>query len=643
MNRVRVHSNTLNMMVIAWLGILSSGFALDAEAAPKVAPSTRVKTQAQTSAQPKKARPIPAKASPAPVLDNFAKARVFFANGQYEKSLLFAAADLRANPTRKASLIIMAQSEYRLGRAGNAAKLFSLLSPDDLSSEAAFEYTLAMFAAHRYRQATKVWQKVGPEHPYRDVARFYAGISYMQLNLYNKASQLLRGAIKLPANLKSERRRLIAELDDLQERQRRGDFTAGQVYAYQAQQPNYQIAPPVEAPPLPGAPPMPKKPASPPVVQPKAGFSFSATPSFSYLTKSIKRDFNGYTQAQGSSRSPVVTSPLQLKYLGKPRSFGGQTAFTLNVTPGYEDIEGTLTKSSLTAPSSDPSAVQTITDEKVNHSFNASLMNGFDILYPVSDAVDVGVGYKDEHIYVDASQKKEKAVSGPNAKAVIDGDLFKFELGFSMYDSANAALESPKVQTATTTYGTITRNGESSVTNLKGAYIQTDAVSKAGEKTRTSADLTWDKNWDDLTLGLLAGYVSKTVYPESVISDSTAGVVMDAARSLISGGGTLKWTLGFGLAMTGSFKHTEFSDYDTKIPAANKTSEPLFIASSGSINAFGLSGAVSIGPYVSVEAAYNYTDRKVNPGDEANAQTILKEACSQQTETSMKLGIRYPF
>ncbi len=334
---------------------------------------------------------------------------------------------------------------------------------------------------------------------------------------------------------------------------------------------------------------------------------------------------------------------MQLKYLGKPRSFGGQTAFTLNVTPGYEDIEGTLTKSSLTAPSSDPSAVQTTTDEKVNHSFNASLMNGFDILYPVSDAVDVGVGYKDEHIYVDASQKKEKTVSGPNAKAVIDGDLFKFELGFSMYDSANAALESPKVQTATTTYGTITRNGESSVTNLKGAYIQTDAVSKTGEQTRMSADLTWDKNWDDLTLGLLAGYVSKTVYPESVISDSTAGVVMDAARSLISAGGNLKWTLGFGLAMTGSFKHTEFSDYDTKISGADATAEPLFIASSGSINAFGLSGAVSIGPYVTAEAAYNYTDRKINPGDEANAQTILKEACSQQTETSMKLGIRYPF
>ena len=642
----RILSSAITAIVVVALDCLNSAIAAPAPTQPPL-------NQPRTSnvSGPRQPAVKNAAAKNAGKADYFARAKAFFAAGNYEKALLFANADFKVNPSRKASVLMMAQSYYRLGRAAQSAKLFLMLSPDDLTSDAAIDCTLAMFATKRFRQATKAWLHVAPDHPYRDVARFYAGVSYMHLNLYDKAAQLLRLAIKLPANLKSDRRRLLTELDTLQERQRRGQFVAGQANSYQTQQRYYQlpVGPPIEAaPPIaptaptPGGatPPAtaaaaPKKPEPP--APAKAGYSFSATPEFSYESKSSKQDFNGYSQTQGTSKSPAFTSPLQMKYTGKPRSFGGQPTVTVNVTPGYSDTEGNSTTSSLVAQESDPTAVQSITNGADTHSFSATLENAVDVLYPINESVDIGFGYKDDHEFTDAEMKKDGAVDGPRFNIVIDGDTYKGELKWSMYDTTDKTADNPKVKTVMTTSGTLTRNGETSVTKLIATYVQTNATSQSGEQSRMGLDLTWDKTWEDLSLGLSAGYLSKTAYSGTVIKES-----MNSARTQESAGGSLKWTVGFGLALTGTGKYTQFSDYE-QTQTNPDTKETVIVPGSGTKMDFGLSGALALGTYVSVEAAYNYSDRKISVSDPTYETAVLKAACSQSSDSSLKISVRYPF
>lgn len=645
--RENIGSRALAALMVIGLGC--SHFAVAAPVPPQNLQNQTRNVRATTP------RGLPAKK---PVVKSFARAdylaraRAYFAAGNYEKALLFANADLRSSPGRKSALLMMAQSYYRLGRASEAAKVFLILSPDDLTSDAAIDCTLAMFATRRYKQATKAWLHVAPDHPYRDIARFYAGVSYMHLNLYAKASQLLRLAIRLPANLKSDRRRILTEVDQLLERQRRGEFVGGQAYSYQTQQRYYQIpvAPPVE--PVPQAAPGPggagKPPAataaavpkkSEPPAPAKPGFVFSATPEVSYETKATKQDFNGYSQLQGSSKTPAFTAPVQMKYSGKPRSFGGQPTVTVNVTPGYSDTEGTLTRSSLVAQESDPGAIQSVTKEDTLHAASATLKNGLDLLYPVSEAIDLGLGYKDEHEFVDASQKKENAVNGPRFNMVIDGDTYKGELNWSMYDTTSKLVEDPKIKTVMTTSGTLTRNGETSVTRAMATYVQTNATAKSGEQSRMGLDLNWDKTWEDVSLGLSGGYVSKTAYSGTVLDE--AAYTMNAARTQENIGVSLKYTVGFGLALTGTGKLSQFSDYESR--QTNEAKESVVVSSTGSIHAFGMSGALALGSYVSLEAAYNYTKRNISVGDAAFETAILKAAVSEVSESSLKLGIRYPF
>lgn len=634
--RRRQGSHSIRLIALAVSAFACFIFAVAVQAQQKT-------PQRATPAAPQKA---PTRKAPA---DYFTRAKSYFAAGDYEKTLIFAAADLRANPSRKVSVLLMAQSYYRLGRPGPAAKTFLLLSTDDLTSDAAVDYTLSMFATKRFRQATKVWQKINPDHPYRDIARFYAGVSYMNLNMYSKASEVLRRAFKLPANLKSERRRLLGEIDQLLASQRQGQFGGGQAYTYQSQR-YYQmpIAPPVEptqgVPPPAGAPapsqsPAPAAVAKKPPEPAKAGFAFSATPEVDYITKSTKKDFNGYSQVQESSKSPTVSVPIVAKYSGKPRSFGGQPTFTLKVTPGYEDIEGASSRSSLVAPESDPSSISTLTSSSSDHSFDATLTNSIDILYPMSEAIDIGVGYRDDHLYTNASQKLDENTTGPRAKLVIDGDTYKGELSFSMYEKSDTT--DGRIRTTTTTSGTLTRNGETSVSKLMLEYLQKDQVSKRGEQTRMTVGLTWDKTWDDFSLGLLGEYIAKTAYAGTVIPDSPAYIDMNAARTQQNVGINGKWSIGFGLELTGNLKHSEFSEYEYSAKDASEAT--VIVPNSGSSNAFGFSGALSLGNYVTAEAAYNYTDRKISVGDAAYQEQVLKNACSQLSESSFKLGVKYPF
>ena len=246
-------------------------------------------------------------------LNYYAKARVYFESGYYPQAIQYAAADLRKNPARKASAVIMAQSYYRMGRVNRSAKLFSKIPFEELPPDAALDYTLAMFSAKNFKAASTGWQKVPEDHPYKDVAKFYSGIAYMQLKQYLKASQLLRSARKLPANLKSERRQLIDKVDALMESERSGRFSQEQTYAYQAK-PRFIAPPPLLQPPT--SPVQPGAPGAPPAkpqadkksdkpAPPASGFSFTATPTFTYESVNDSVDRNGYSLTQIEKKTPA--------------------------------------------------------------------------------------------------------------------------------------------------------------------------------------------------------------------------------------------------------------------------------------------------------------------------------------------------
>ncbi|MCX6116677.1 MAG: tetratricopeptide repeat protein [Proteobacteria bacterium] len=319
----------------------------------------------------------------------YVKARLWFEAGNYEKAIQYAAADIRRNPNRKSSYIVMAQAYYRLGRNARAAQIFSKLSLEDITADAALEYTLANYAARKYKNAALGWQRVAEENPNRDIAKFYSGLSYMHLKQYQRASFLLRSAKRLPANLKSERRHLIDDVDALMDRERNGQFSQDQAYAYHAQPrfTPYQPPPPIQPkqpvyptpPTAPGSTPEKAKqpeakppPAAPPA-PPQTGWAFSSSAVVTYESLAESVDYNGYQKVVTNKKIPTASLPSSMKYSAKPRSFGGQPYFTLNINPGYDHFDSDVNTSALFAPADDQNAVQTTSSKSEAFGHNQTL------------------------------------------------------------------------------------------------------------------------------------------------------------------------------------------------------------------------------------------------------------------------------
>ncbi len=559
----------------------------------------------------------------------------FFAQGNYSKSIQFAAAFLRQNPAHKPSLILMARSYYRLGNQARAVKLFGSVDIDALTVEEVVEYQLAAFAARAYRLSAVLHQKIPEKHSYKDISRFYSGVSYLYIKNYSRASQLLRQARRLPKALVADRRRLLEDIDELKNRGRRGFYAQERSYAIPIEPTTIPIAPPASS----GAgSPLPSEsvaPAASVTAAPKAGWSTSFTPIFSYEVKSEKIDFNGYDLVQGTSRSSVAQIPSSIKYSASPRSFGAQPTFTLNLTPSYDDIEYNKDTSQLIASADRPEAVQNQVTSTSGHDYSADLRANFEILYPVSDPIDLVASYQENHEYVDASQKKDYVVRGPSLKIIGNTGSFKGNASFTMLSTENAGK---KTDDKTTIAGSVTYSGDPMLFRVDVSSLTVNAVSKTGLQSSMTGTVSIERPVWDLTLSLDANIYSRSPYEGSVLSGPTRG--KSEQEAVVS----LEWPLSFGLNLTGSFGYSMFSDMEYAVKAGEE--QTIFPLSGDTMSYSLLVSAPIFGTYGGVDMALRMSDRKLNIAEDIAPETqvaMLKSLWSQSTTSSVKVTLKYPF
>ncbi len=572
----------------------------------------------------------------------YLRAREFFAAGRYPEAIQYAAASQRRSPGSKAQTILMAQSYYRLGNVARAAKLFLSINPNELPQEASVDYVLTMFAAGRHREVIKGYGLVPDQHPYKDITRFYAGVSLMNLRLYQKAQMFLRASRRLPANLKSQRRRLLSEIDDILDNERQGVFDQSRAYSYQSQQIYFPPPPVVPVEPsrpvlpggTPGAPTVAKVPET---AMAKESFTPYAKPSLSYNQTSTKRDYHGYTQDQSDDIRPGASLVLGVKYLGRPRSFGAQPSLDLSATPSYTDISRRGSSSSLQADVSDPTNVRNVTTKTEVSGYSLSQTFGISGLYPVSDPVDLVAGFEKRDDKTKGSiGKASETTSTTSLKLVAEMSLFKMDASYIAAASQDK-LDAENNENITTTKLNVTRNGEHTTTS-GGLTLVSFAKPKlnGSVKSSQSLDISWLRNFDDFSLGVSANKSDKSRDSGAVSLSNKLFLSQTSAK--IEG----TYNMSFGVSVVASGALYQYGAFVVR-NNGRVADGPEEIKGHGTGNQLKLSLKVSPVAFMSLSTSYDYTDRKLSVAETAFEKTMMQDHWSQQTTTTLNLSANYSF
>lgn len=558
------------------------------------------------------------------------KAREYFAAGRYKEAIQYAAAAQRRTSASKLPTVLVARSYYRLGRVARAAKLLQTVPLNEIPKEGAIEYLLTMFAAGRYADVIRSFPIIPDNHPYRDVAKFYLGSSFLQLKLYQKASVALRSAKKIPASLKVERRQLLSFIKDMRAAESRGQF-AGTPQYYTYGQGSY-LPPPVDvegpAPILPGG--VPGKAPSAKPAPPKQGLMFLVTPRFTLDYKSTRDDFNGYDLSQKDEQTPTYAVDLGLKYLGTPRSFGGQPSLDLVLKPSMAMPEARTTTSKLTADAENPSTVQNVTTRSESKSDvieqNISLVG----LFPVSEPIDVRAGF----LQVEKSVKSasNSATSTTQFSGKVSGDYDPLDFGLEhVVSSSRTKGSNGKSDTSTSTLS-ISFSGDESTTSLV-ASLTANKPSNKGIKGGTNIEVSWSRPLGDFSLELSAAKNDSSRDPltaeNTVLSQATIK-------------GELGYSLGVGLTitLTGSLaqiaqmpilKDDTIAEGPDEVFATGVNKQGLILVKYAPVS------------FASASVSYDYNDRTLDVSDPNFKLKMLKKNWSQKTITAINLGLNYTF
>ncbi|MCX6116676.1 MAG: hypothetical protein NT027_03980 [Proteobacteria bacterium] len=238
--------------------------------------------------------------------------------------------------------------------------------------------------------------------------------------------------------------------------------------------------------------------------------------------------------------------------------------------------------------------------------------------------------------------KDDISAVGPTLKVVYEGDTVKVDASASMIDNengGNAALEKPtKINTTTNIQGVVTRNGESSIVKLDVLSSSVDAEASSGLKSSLTAKINWDKSIGDFGLGLGLNYITRESYAGTFLSDR------NTPKSDQGLSATLKWALPFNISLTGGISYSQLADIEYEM---KNDSGSIVIPSTASLLAYNLLVSAPVfGTYGGIDAAYRYSDRSISPGegpDEATKVALLKSFWSQNTTTSFKVTLKYPF
>jgi tetratricopeptide (TPR) repeat protein len=570
----------------------------------------------------------------------YLKARDLFAAGQYKAAIQYAAASRRRLPNAQRPVVLMAQSYYRLGMVSRASALFQSIDLAELPQEASVDYVLTMFSAKRYRSVIKGSALVPDAHPYKGVVRFYTGVSYMHLKLYSRAQKSLYSATDLPPDLKAQRKRLLAEIEDLRDRERLGQGDLAQQYAYQNQS-LYLPPPPPPAPPvdlLPGGTPggsaAPKKVPPTPPPPAKASTSYSAKPSFEWSQKSTKRDFSGFNQSQTDEQSPSAALALAVKFLGSPRPFGGQPSLDLNVTPSYSNSESKTTQSKLTAPADAPSSVQNLVTKTSSSGYAFTKSYGADALYQVTEPIDIGLGLKrsDAHSVTSGKPKSDITTTTPSAKLMADIGDFK-TVGSWTQDQIDDSVDSARSRSNSEKKLALTRGGENATVSASVSIKDNSKpLIDGGIKSTFSLNASWLRNFEDFSLNLSGSKTDLTrvpvMAPKTVLNKNSVSA-------------TVSYSMLFGLSVDVLAGYSQLSNLVVQLPAVAEV-VPEAMAS-GSAKQLSVSLKVSPVSFLSLNTSYDYTSRALTIGNAEFEKKMQTDNWSQQTITTLKISANMNF
>lgn len=559
----------------------------------------------------------------------YQKAREYFQAGRYKEAIQYAAAAQRRTSSSKLPTALVAQSYYRLGNVARAAKLFLSLQTQEIPRDAAVDYLFTMFAVKRYSEVTRVYPLIPDNHPYRDIARFYLGSSFIQLRQYSKASKALRAAKRIPAELKSERRKLLSYIRQQQQIEREGIFE--NTPQYYGQWPMVSLPPPVEAAPIPSALPggVPAKPTAPKPSPPKAGFVLLVAPSLSLGIRSVREDNNGYLLKQTDSQSPTIAFNLGLKYLGEPRSFGGQPSIDFGFKPSISNSESKTSTSKLTASEDDPTNVQNVatrTESKSEKTIQDFSISG---LLPLSEPVDIGVNFGLVNTESKAPAKSISTKTSYGINVTGDFDFVDFSAGQSIAATEVKGVEGKSEEAITKVALTFAREDYTtslslSSTNLKPAI---------GVKAVTDIDLSWSKEFGDFGLELAASKTDRQRLP------------LTAEKTILSQtdfSGEVSYSIGAGLSASLTGIMTQIGGMPI-LKDETISEGPDEVLASGDAKQFVALIKYAPASFASASVVYDYTDRVLKVSDSNFKMKLLKNTWSQLTSTSINLNLSYSF
>lgn len=560
----------------------------------------------------------------------YQKAKEYFAAGKFAEAIQYAAAAQRRTSASRLPTVLVAQSYYRLGKSARAAKLFRSVPVNELPRDAAVDYLFAMVDVRRYADAVRVYRLIPPDHPYRDVALYYVGVSYMQLQFYEKASTALRSAKKIPASLKATRRQLLSTIRNLRQQKRQGPVTGGPNYYVIRTAP--VIPPPIEAiqptPLLPGG--VPGKKPVPKEEPPKSGALFIFIPSGEYAVSSEAKDYNGYNRDQSDSVNFKVGFDLGLKYLGEPRSFGGQPEIEIGFNPSHSSSDTRSSTSKLVAPEDDPANVQNQVTRSDSRNEKTKTVISLAGLIPVTDAIDASASYDLTNTTSKSTSKSES--TGETMGGKISGDFDSMDFALSHSVSSSKTKGSSSKSGSSTSKISLAHGGDMGATSFTGSLTTNDPVS-GGIKSQTDLDLSFTRDLGDFDLELGLAKFDKERLPLTAASTSLSETSLR---------GELTYTLDVGLSA--SLAATAIQIDSLPVAKSSTTAEgPDEVIASGSAMKYAVRVKYSPVSFVSASASYDYSDRALKVGNPDFKLKMLKENWSQISTYSMSISASYSF
>lgn len=148
-------------------------------------------------------------AQPKGVRHKFSSAMQDYGDGQFKKAARKFSRILKRYKQHTPSIIQLGLSYYNLEKYDKAYAVFSKLDQQDISKNFYFEYAYTSYNKKQWSKSSLYFSKVTKTHPLYDLAMYYAGVSFFNLEKYSDAKKYLMKSAVLPSSFSSSRRTLL--------------------------------------------------------------------------------------------------------------------------------------------------------------------------------------------------------------------------------------------------------------------------------------------------------------------------------------------------------------------------------------------------------------------------------------------------